>query len=244
MKTTNTFGVQFIIRTKKNDPTKALIYARISVNGKRIEISLKRTIDPVTWQRAGESVKGNSIDLGQINKLIEETRYKIRECYQELRMQNKLITTDAIKGLFMGEEKSENTLCSLIDYHNINMEGVLAHGTLKNYFTTKKYVILFLKKRFKTNDIYLSDLNYQFITEFEVFLRKTKPLDPSNPLGNNGIMKHIERLNKIARLGVMMEWLPKHPLNNLNSAFKKQKENFLLPGNYVYLRAFLFQQPD
>jgi integrase/recombinase XerD len=57
------------------------------------------------------------------------------------------------------------------------MKGVLAPGTLKNYFTTKKYVDILLKKRFKTNDIYLSDLNHQFITEFEFFLRNTVSLD-------------------------------------------------------------------
>jgi len=240
MKTTNTFSVQFIIRTKKNDLTKALIYARISVNGKRIEISLKRIIDPLIWHGAGECVKGTSNDVGQINKLIEETRYKIRECYQELRMQNKLITAEAIKSLFLGEEKSENTLCSLIDYHNINMEGVLAHGTLKNYFTTKKYVLLFLKKQFKTNDIYLSELNYQFITEFEFFLRKTIPLAESNPLGNNGIMKHIERLKKMARLGVMMEWMPKHPFERFKLRFQKSERDFLTTDELEVLENFSF----
>jgi len=178
--------------------------------------------------------------VGQINKLIEETRYKIRECYQELRMQNKLITAEAIKSLFLGEEKSENTLCSLIDYHNINMEGVLAHGTLKNYFTTKKYVLLFLKKRFKTNDIYLSELNYQFITEFEFFLRKTIPLAESNPLGNNGIMKHIERLKKMARLAVMMEWIPKHPFERFKLRFQKSERDFLTTDELEVLENFSF----
>ena len=110
------------------------------------------------------------------------------------------------QNLFLAETKLENILFSLIDYHNINMKRVLAHGTLKNYFTTRKYVKLFWAKRFKADDIYLSELNYQFITEFEFFLRSTKPLEESNPLGNDGIMKHIERLKKVAKLGLMMEW--------------------------------------
>ncbi|MEJ7821161.1 MAG: site-specific integrase [Chitinophagaceae bacterium] len=240
MKTTNTFGVQFIIRIKKTDPTQALIYARITVNSKRLEISLKRIIDPLTWLYSAESVKGTSTEVRQLNKFIEETRYKLRECYQELRMQSKLITAEAVKNLFLGEEKSENTLCSLMDYHNENMNGVLAWGTLKNYFTTKKYVLLFLKKNFKTNDIYLSDLSYQFITEFEFFLRKTIPLDESNPLGNNGIMKHIERLKKIARLGVMMEWMPKHPFERFRLRFQKTERDFLTTQELTLLENFSF----
>ena len=147
----------------------------------------------------------------------------------------KLITAEAIKNLFLGEEKSENTLCSLIDYHNVNMKSVLAQGTLKNYFTTKKYVLLFLKKRYKTNDIYLSDLNCQFITEFDFFLSSTKPLDESNPLGHNGIMKHIERLKKIARLGANNG---KHSsihlyLDRDNSGMKITKESLLISNKYI-----------
>ena len=87
-------------------------------------------------------------------------------------------------------------------------------------------LIFFVKKYFKTNDIYLSDLNFQFITEFEFFLKKTIPLDESNPLSNNGIMKHLERLNKIAKLGVIMEWIPKHPFERFKLRFQKSERDF------------------
>ena len=43
----------------------------------------------------------------EINKSIEEARYKPRKYYQQLQMQNKLITAEAIKNLFLGETKSE-----------------------------------------------------------------------------------------------------------------------------------------
>ena len=243
MKTTNTFGVQFITRNKKNDLKKSQIYARITVNGKRLEIAQKRTIESNTWDSIGECVKGTSPEVKQVNKFIEETRYKLRECYQELQMQGKLITADAVKNLLLGETKSENTLCTLIEYHNVNMKEVLAQGTLKNYFTTKKYVDLFLKKRYKTTDIYLSDLNYQFITEFEFFLRKTIPLDKSNPLGHNGIMKHIERLKKIARLGAMMEWMPKHPFERFKLRFQRKEREFLTAQELQLIENFHFTNP-
>lgn len=242
MRTTNTFGIQFIVRKYKHDADNALIYARITVNAKRIEISLKRTVNPLLWTHSSECVKGTSIEVKQLNKFIEESRYKIRECYQALQMQNKLISTEAIKDLFLGETKSENTLCSLIEYHNTNMKGVLAQGTLKNYYTTKKYVDLFLRKRFKTNDIYLSDLNYQFVTEFEFFLRSTIPLDKSNPLGHNGIMKHIERLKKIARLGAMMEWMPKHPFERFKLRFQKTERGFLTTQELSVIENFSFSR--
>ncbi len=45
MKTTHTFGIQFIIRTGKKDKEKGNVYARVTVETRRIEISLKKTIE-------------------------------------------------------------------------------------------------------------------------------------------------------------------------------------------------------
>ena len=58
MKTTNTFSVQFVIRTKKSNPREAIIYARINVNKKRLEISLKKSIDPWFVGQCGRMYKG------------------------------------------------------------------------------------------------------------------------------------------------------------------------------------------
>ena len=242
MKTANTFGIQFIIRANKRNSSMSLIYARITVNGRRIEISLKRTINSASWDHSKECVKGTSAEIKQLNNSIEEARFKLRECYMQLLMQGKHIGAETIKNLFLGETKSENTLCALIDYHNVHMKGVLAAGTLKNYFTTKKYVKLFLRKRFKTDDIFLSELNYQFITEFEFFLRNAKPLEESNPLGNNGIMKHMERLKKVARLGVMMEYLPKHPFERFKLRFQKSEREILIKEELTLIENFSFSK--
>src|SRR5687767_9206552 len=164
MKTTKTFSVRFAVRTCKRNIKQATIYARITVDGKRLEISLKRTIDPELWDPVAGSVKGNKDAARQLNPYIEEVRFKLTECYRQLQLQNKVISIDAVKAMFLGEEKTASTLCSLIEYHNINMRNTLQPGTLKNYSTTARYLRLFLKQRHKADDIFLTELNYQFIT--------------------------------------------------------------------------------
>lgn len=118
------------------------------------------------------------------------------ECYQQLLLEHEVITVDKIKSNFLGETKIENTLIGLIDYHNKNMKESLTPGTLKNYYTTEKYIKRFLFDKYKSNDIFLSSLNYQFINEFEFYLRTCKPLEINNPLTNNGIMKHYREIKK------------------------------------------------
>jgi len=43
MRTSQTFSISFVIRKKKKQTEEALLYARITVNGKSLEISLKRS---------------------------------------------------------------------------------------------------------------------------------------------------------------------------------------------------------
>lgn len=50
----NTFGVQFIIRVNKTKDDKVPIYVRITVDSQRVEMSLKRWIQPIEWN----AVKG------------------------------------------------------------------------------------------------------------------------------------------------------------------------------------------
>lgn len=59
MKSTNTFGVYFIARPIKTNPNEALIYVRITVNKKRMEISVKKKVPIKNWDVKGGYIKGN-----------------------------------------------------------------------------------------------------------------------------------------------------------------------------------------
>jgi site-specific recombinase XerD len=227
MKTTQTFCVRFIAIRKKGNAEEAFIVARITISKKVMDISLKKTISVALWDSKRECIISRTPEAKQINKFIDDTRYRLMECYQQLLLEHKVVSPHAIKELYLGETKVENTLLGLINYHNTNMKQVLAWGTMKNYITTEKYVRLFLKQKYKNADIFLSSLNYQFITEFEFFLRTCKPLDTSNPLTNNGVMKHMERLRKMVTLAYKMEWIPKDPFAQYKLKFKRKEMSFL-----------------
>ncbi|MEJ7738588.1 MAG: Arm DNA-binding domain-containing protein [Chitinophagaceae bacterium] len=132
MKSTNTFGVQFIARSGTSASGLLSIYVRITVNKKRLEISLKKTVDPQLWNAKARRVRGTREEKRKLNNYIGDVRFKLMECYRELQLAHKPITPESIKALFLGEGTAEHTLCSLIQYHNVNMKEVLVPGTLKN----------------------------------------------------------------------------------------------------------------
>ncbi|HKO78893.1 MAG TPA: site-specific integrase [Chitinophagaceae bacterium] len=228
MKSTNNFAVRFILRHTNNNLPEAVIFARIIVDKKQVEISLNKSIDPASWNREKQCAFGSKELVRRINPYIDEVRFKLNDCYRQLTMQDTFITAKAIKSLFVGEEPIHNTLLSLMHYHSDNSKMILKQGTLKNYSATEKYIHRFLKQRYKCDDVLLTQLNYQFISQFELFLRTAEPLDKSNPLTNNGIMKHLERLRKIVTMGVKLEWIPKDPFIRYKLRFQKTERDFLI----------------
>ncbi|MFD2599089.1 phage integrase SAM-like domain-containing protein [Sphingobacterium corticis] len=76
-------------------------------------------------------------------------------------------------------------------------------------------------------DYKLADLSYSFIIEFETFLRHYKPKDHHQPLNNNGVMKHIERLRKLTNLAVTLEWIPRDPFAQFKKRFERVERKFL-----------------
>ncbi|MFB5944755.1 phage integrase SAM-like domain and Arm DNA-binding domain-containing protein [Albibacterium profundi] len=197
MRSTNTSGIHFVLRMSRGKNGKAAIYVRIVVDKGRSEIALKRLIDIADWNKVKGMAKPKNVELKALNSYLEETRGLLTSHYQEFIIKKQLVTADAVKNKYIGIVEQENTLQSLMEYHNLLMKEVLAYGTLKNYFTTVKYLKEFLLKQFKKSDIYLTELDYQFITQFEYFLRTYEPTDYHKGMANNGVMKHLERFRKM-----------------------------------------------
>ena len=228
MRSSYTFGIQFVIRLpkqQKND--QATVFARISVNGRRCEISLKKKVNPQNWDDAKGKARGTKDEILKLNEHIERVRTIIADGYHELVQQKKVVTVDAVKSLFLGADDNEITLIKLGEYHNTEMKDKLADGTMKNYYTTQKYIAKFLKEKYHRNDISLAELNYKFILDFETFLSKHQPKDHQKPLHNNGIMKHIERLCKMVNMAVTMDWLAKDPFAKYKQHFDKVERFYL-----------------
>ncbi len=152
MRSTNTFGIHFILRMNKCKDGKAPIYVRITANQTRCELATKKTITPKDWNSAKGMTKPKSEELKVVNSYLEQVRSQLVDHYQKLQIATQTITAEAIKNSYLGTEKEHKTLCTLIKYHNEHMATVLAKGTLKNYYTTEKYIRLFLQKNYKVKD--------------------------------------------------------------------------------------------
>lgn len=240
MRTKNTFSVHFWVKPTNEKVNQGIIYARITVNQRRVLVSLKRKISFDLWDSSKKKVKGTSSEAKQINHYLDSAKSQIFQCYQELNLKGKKISAQLIKATYLGEDENSKSLQDLIDYHSRKINNTHAEGSIRNYRVSEKYFFKFLKRERKTSDIYLRELNYQFLCDFQDFLGSYYPKGHPKAMGHNTIMKHIQRLRKMVTLAFNMEWIDKDPFRRWKNTFEKKDREFLSVGELSNLETYEF----
>jgi site-specific recombinase XerD len=221
-----TFTILFyIVKSKINKNGEVPIYARITVNGVRSELSINRVIDENRWDSSAGKVKGNKEDARTINEHIDTIRTKIGDHQNTLIKNNKLVTSSSIKNSYSGITEKKLTLIELFKYHNQQMKEKVdidfSNSTVIRYTTTLKHITDFLKINYKTSDMYLTELNYKFITEFEHYLKTVRKCN------HNSTIKYIRNVRKVVNIALANDWLMKDPFLKFRGSIKEVERDFL-----------------
>ncbi len=228
MKTSKTFTILFWQNLAKKKGDSAPLYARITVDGKRAEMSLGIVFPIDAWNRKMNRANGKTREARILNEDLDGIYTDLTDCYKQLKKEGRFVTAQAVKARYLGTDHSNETLFGLSKYHFDKNRFKLASGTLKNYSTTETYLQNFLIKKFKASDIPLEYIQYSFVVDFELYLRNPKNhLNKAQPLKNNGIMKHIERLNKLMGFAEKLGWITRHPFEKYQLSYTKFKNGFL-----------------
>lgn len=242
MRTSNTFSILFWINTSRAKNYLTTVYVRITVDGKRATISLKTKADIRYWDSKRQRAKGNKESSRVLNLYLDQVHSQLVQCYQELKFKKQLVTSELVKAIYLGEDDNSKTLLELIEYHSKKIENTLAAGSIRNFGITENYIKRFLKKNKKTTDIYLKQLDYKFLCDFESYLASYWPAGHPRGMSQNTIMKHIQRLRKIVTLGYHMEWIDKDPFIRWKPTFEKKEREFLSEIELAKIEFQKFQQ--
>jgi len=84
MQTNNTFTVIFLTRKSRSNSQKLSIYSRITVDGKRSEISLKRSVSVCNWDTAKGRARGATQNIRILNKYLDLVYGQLLGCHKQL----------------------------------------------------------------------------------------------------------------------------------------------------------------
>lgn len=227
MRTQSTFSVLYWVYAQRATNNLAVIYARITLNGRKLNISLKRKVDVNLWDPKKQRVKGTCSKSKDINQFLDLEYSKLFQCYQELKIEGRILSPENIKSKYFGDLNPLVSLEDLFQYHNENFFSKLKNNTSRLYLTSQNYLRKFIKKEYKRPDFYLKELDYSFIIKFENFLRSVKPRHYQNRLQHNAVMKHIQRLRKMITLAFHMEWIDRDPFVKFKPHLVQKERGFL-----------------
>ena len=88
----------------------APICIRVTVNGKRSEISIKQFIEPARWNSNRQRLTGTSYIVKTKNKSIELAINRINDIHNDLIQNNKLVSAKAITNKYLGRDQLGKTL--------------------------------------------------------------------------------------------------------------------------------------
>jgi site-specific recombinase XerD len=220
------FHLLFFLRKQKNYKDGPIaIYMRITVDGKRAEMSTGRECDPAKWSTQAGRVVGFKEEIKSLNNYLDSLQTKLRNAYQILIDANQRITIESLQNQFTGKVDKNRFLMQLFNEHNIKVKALIGNGfeanTLKGYNTSEKHLTGFLKKRYGKTDIEINELNHAFISDFEFYLKADCKITGVSAA------KYLKHLKKIVNHCIANGWLKQNPFINFKSTAKAKERTFL-----------------
>ena len=214
------------------------IMVRITVDGKRAELSTGKKVLPEKWNVNAGRMKGNSEEARVFNRALTKIYVELEKIYDDLDRAGQFISAQTIKRIYQGETVQQHSLLQLFKYHNEQIEAQLGNGysagTLERYETTRKHTEGFINYHYKRDDYMLSELKYDFITEFEFYLKSVKNI------GHNTTMKYLRNFKKIVLIALKNEWILRDPFARYQMSLKEVKKDYLTKEELqtIYAREF------
>lgn len=218
----NYFTILFFIKKSKLLKNgEAPICMRITVNGQRAEIQIKRSVEVSKWNSQKECTAGKDRKAMELNHYLDTVRTKVLKIHRELEQDGKPITADILKRRYYGEGDSPKMLLEVFREHNRKYRELMGKdyvaGTVLRYERTARYLEELLQKEYGMNDIPLKEINHEFITKFEHYVKTEKSC------AQNAAVKYLKNLKKIIKAALVNKWITDDPFLEIH--FKQTRTN-------------------
>lgn len=208
----SSFSILFFIReSKARKSGKAPIELMITVNGERCTLSTGKQVPIDKWDKTKQQVKGKDEEAQSLNNYLKAIKAKLYQKEAELLDRGFIITAELLRDAYFDKVESlkEKTLFEVFEEHNREQEKLVGNGVSKATYWISVYTVRLLKEfvqqKYKREDLYLRELNLNFIQSFHSFLRIDKGM------AQNSSTKHLKLLKKIVNLAVANSYMTTNP---------------------------------
>ena len=211
-------------KSKSRSSGKNPIYSRITLDGRRTEISTGVFVDPAAWDNSRQVIKGKCEKIRIMNNRLDKFISNVNDNYNQLVALGEDFDIIDLKEKITGT-KNQNQVLDIFDMTISSIEGKLGHGysysTLKHYRTCRRRVSEFIQRQYKGLDIPLDRINYHFLDSFDIFLKSTVKVSSNTAWGYHKDFKRV--LNN----AVSMNLLTQNPYRTYKVKSMESNRDFL-----------------
>ncbi len=221
-------------KLKSDTDGKAMIYARITINGKRSEFSLGRRVEEHRWDSRGGKLRGTTLEVSNFNRFLDNVKNRLYDIYDALLKDKEDISATIIKNIYLGKAGKEYMVLEIFQEHNNEIESLLGKGftkgTLQRYKAAYKHVSAYIQTNYHRNDIPVRRVDHKFITGLEFFLKSQRNCE------HNTAIKYVVNFKKIMRIALANEWITKDPFFHWKASWKTKEKQYLTQAELDTLR--------
>ena len=223
----STFSILFYIKRKKLLKNgDAPVYMRVTVDGRFLEASLKRGVNPKVWnEKKQRSIGRDRLSL-ELNDYLDDTFSRLLKIHQRFINKKRVINPKTILDEWNGKVEKPKMLCEVFKEDNkkyrqrLEIGDVVLNTVLRNE-RAERYLSEFIRKRYKTDDIPFSSIDNAFVRDFHLFLRVDKKQE------QNTANKYCKILKRIVTLALDNKWMEINPFQGMRFQAKATNRQFL-----------------
>lgn len=196
-------------KSKTNSTGLTPVYLRVTVNGQRFETATARFVEVSKWcQEAGRAI-GSAKEAKELNEFLDVLRAKAFDIQKKLITIGLEVTSEVFRKHWYGIKEKSRMLLEIFQHHNDQVKELIGRqysiSTHRRYETSLEHTRLFIAEYYKQTDLAVTSLKYQFITDYEFWL-KTK-----RKCNHNSTIKYLTNFKKIIHICIKNGWLERDP---------------------------------
>ena len=236
----STITVSFIVRpARKNKNGEVPIYLRVVIGGRRLDVTTKVFIEAKHWSREYGKMKNTTDEARRVNEILDGFKLKAFDYQRELMSENKPVCVENLRMKWYGKSLDRpRMLMEIFEQHNKQMSALVNREfsplTLERYETSKRHTEAFMLWKYKVSDINIKSLKYEFIADYEFWLKSERKCD------HNTTVKYLSNFKKIVNICIKNGWLDRDPFFGYKMTKREIERPFLTQDELNRLSAKIF----
>jgi len=191
------------------------IYLRVTVDGISRETSTKQKWDAGRLNQKSERASGTREDARTLNLFLDSLSVKMNQFRIDSMNEGEIITAQKLIDYLQGKSTSRVKVLEEFARHNQEIHALVpteyAMGTYERFVTARSHVKDFIAFKYHTDDIEFRELNFEFVKDYEFYLKTVRKIS------NNTALKYIANFKKIVLRAIDRDIIMTDPFKNFKS---------------------------